>query len=55
MKITGDIQTDVDYEREVVVIRNANEHISITVPFTDFQSFVEDMLQVEEELTYGVS
>lgn len=55
MKITGDIQTDVDYDREVVVIRNANEHVSITIPFVDFGSFMEDMLQIEEELTYGVS
>lgn len=55
MKITGDIQTDVDYDREVVVIRNSNEHVSITVQFIDFQSFVDDMLQIEEELTYGVS
>lgn len=50
MKITGFLQTTIDTSRELVVIRNVDERVSITVPFNDISSFIDDLIQVEKEI-----
>lgn len=50
MKISGEIQSTIDYDRELIVIHNTNERVAITISFNDFPSFVEDIIQIEKEL-----